>query len=210
MNGSLFYRGWQNPRLSNDEIMANLFDTENAVNGIPLTIAVDTFTHWRVVNADYPNGLYSMQYVVRLAGGTTTEFFVNSTIDGQDFLFTLDGSEALTAGSYDWQLFVTQNSSGYVLLLESGSVKVIANLNAESAEVRDHASIMLDKIESILEGKADSDVQSYSIAGRSLTKISTTELIEWRDYYRKEFLKTKNAEAIKKGEGTGTTIKVRF
>ena len=50
-----------------------------------------------------------------------------------------------------------------------------------------HASRMLAAIESVLEGKVTSDVASYSIAGRSITKIPIAELIELREKYRKEY-----------------------
>jgi hypothetical protein len=61
-----------------------------------------------------------------------------------------------------------------------------------------------------LQGKADSDVASYSIAGRSLTKLSFNELIEARDYYRREITQHENKELVKRGKKNGATIQVRF
>ena len=69
---------------------------------------------------------------------------------------------------------------------------------------------MVDKIESILEGKADSDVSSYSIGNRSLSKMSPEELTTWRDHYRAEYNRELRVERIDRGEGTGNTVKVRF
>ena len=69
---------------------------------------------------------------------------------------------------------------------------------------------MLDKIESLLEGKADNDVASYSIQGRSLAKLSPQELIDWRSYYKAEYNKEIQRENIKRGEGSGKMIKVKF
>lgn len=69
---------------------------------------------------------------------------------------------------------------------------------------------MVDKIESLLEGRADGDVSSYSIQGRSLTKLSIDELIKWRNYYKKEFLQQEKKERRKNGKGTGGLIKVSF
>ena len=69
---------------------------------------------------------------------------------------------------------------------------------------------MIDKIESLLEGKADKDVSSYSIAGRSLNKMSVQELLDWRTYYKAEYnreiAKMRNAN----GDGSGNTIKISF
>jgi hypothetical protein len=69
---------------------------------------------------------------------------------------------------------------------------------------------MLAKIKSLLEGKADADVANYSIAGRSLTKLSFDELIKARDYYQEEYNKEVRAQRISKGQPTGATVKVRF
>jgi len=75
---------------------------------------------------------------------------------------------------------------------------------------RSHNEIMLQKLESLLEGKADSDVSSYSIAGRSLNKLGPAELLEWRDYYKREVASEKRAEAIKHGRRSKSTILARF
>lgn len=48
------------------------------------------------------------------------------------------------------------------------------------------AEKMLQKIEALLEGKADSDVQAYSIAGRSLSRFSFGELQALRASYLRE------------------------
>jgi len=90
------------------------------------------------------------------------------------------------------------------------AIKMAPVHRALSADPRFHAEKMLTKIESILEGKADSDVSSYSIAGRSLTKFSPEELIQWRDYYRKEVALHKREEAIKHGRRPKSTILMRF
>jgi hypothetical protein len=69
---------------------------------------------------------------------------------------------------------------------------------------------MIDKIESLLEGKADSDVANYEIAGRKLTKLSFKELMEARDYYRSQLIMEKRAFDVKQGKPTNGTVKVRF
>jgi hypothetical protein len=53
-------------------------------------------------------------------------------------------------------------------------------------------------------------VSSYSIAGRSLTKLSFQELLDARDYYRREIVKHTNDELLKRGKSSGSTIQVRF
>ena len=69
---------------------------------------------------------------------------------------------------------------------------------------------MQSKIESLLSGKADSDVANYSIAGRSLTKLTFEELRDARDFYRQEVLHENNELDLKNGRKGSSTIQVRF
>ena len=86
----------------------------------------------------------------------------------------------------------------------------MVDLDSANADPRSHAEIMLGKIESLLSGRADADVASYSIAGRSLTKLEITELIEWRNYYKREVIMQRRKERIREGKSTGSTILARF
>lgn len=95
-------------------------------------------------------------------------------------------------------------------MVERGEFEAIPDLDANGADPRTHAEIMLDKIESLLEGRADKDVSSYSIQGRSISKMSISDLLQWRDYYRKEVNKERRDNAIAIGRPTKTTMKVRF
>jgi hypothetical protein len=113
-------------------------------------------------------------------------------------------------GIYHWQLEITQTSSGNRIVVDTGDFNAIPDMDSNQADPRIHAEIMVDKIQSLLQGKADSDVSNYSIAGRSLTKLSFTELLEARDYYRREVVKHNNDELVKKGKKNGSTIQVRF
>jgi len=69
---------------------------------------------------------------------------------------------------------------------------------------------MLDKIQSLLVGRADSDVSNYSIQGRSLVKLSIDDLIRWRDYYRREAAMEKRKRNIKNGKRTKSSVMMRF
>jgi hypothetical protein len=69
---------------------------------------------------------------------------------------------------------------------------------------------MVTKIESLLQGKADSDVSSYSIAGRSLTKLDFQELLDARNYYKSEVTREKAVLGAKMGRKGNMTVQVRF
>jgi hypothetical protein len=95
-------------------------------------------------------------------------------------------------------------------VVDIGDFTAIPDMDSNQADPRIHAEIMVAKIESLLAGKADSDVASYSIAGRSLTKLSFEELLAARDHYRREVVQHTNKELVKRGKKNGSTIQVRF
>lgn len=194
--------------------MANLFDPAQSPTTEPEKIVVGDFIQWRRTDLsdDYPNTLYTANYVARITQGGASEIQLPSTVYGEDYLFTVDSvtSTDFNVGYYHWQLEIIRISDGNRIVVERGSFTAIADLDVNGADPRSHAEIMVDKIQTILEGKADSDVSSYSINGRSLTKFSPSELLQWRDYYKKEFAKEKRAELVALGKKTNSTILMRF
>lgn len=196
--------------------MANLFDAANAPEGEPKDIVVGDFLQWKRSDlTDYKTSDgYTAEYVARITGGGSTEIKLPQAAGSTDdyYLFTVSSvtSAAFLPGFYHWQLEITQTSSGNRIVVDAGDFDAIPDMDSNQADPRIHAEIMVDKIQSLLQGKADSDVSNYSIAGRSLTKLSFTELLEARDYYRREVVKHNNDELIKKGKKNGSTIQVRF
>jgi hypothetical protein len=194
--------------------MANAFNAVNAPSIEPDSFVVGDFVLWKRTDlgADYPNDLYTAKYVSRDAAGGSHEFSVTGTNDGSDYLFTILGadSSAFSSGNHRWQLEIARNSDGERIVVDSGHWSVIVDVDVNGVDPRSHAEIMVDKIESVLNGKADSDVSEYSIAGRSLTKMTYQELLDARKSYRAEVNAIKVKEMIKRGKGSSSTIKVTF
>lgn len=194
--------------------MANLFDENEAPEGEPLKIVVGDFLQWKktALAETYPPALYSANYVARVAAGNSSEIQLPATERTGYYLFTVTSATSTNfqPGFYHWQLEITQTSSGNRIVVERGEFEAIQDLDVNGADPRTHAEIMLGKIQSLLEGRADKDVSSYSIQGRSIAKMSVVDLLQWRDYYRKEVAKERRDNAIALGKPTKTTMKVRF
>jgi hypothetical protein len=195
--------------------MANAFDAANAPEGIPTTIVVGDFVQWKRSDlvTDYPVASYSSNYVFRKKDGST-EFTVSSSgaSPSTHFLFTASNSASadFEPGEYFWQLEIVRTSDSERIVLSRGEIEVKPDLDISHSDARSHAEIMLSKIQSLLEGKADSDVSSYSIAGRSLTKMGFQELVDAKDYYKSEVLREKRLLDAKNGRSGASTVKVRF
>lgn len=194
--------------------MANLFDESNAPEGEPLKIVVGDFIQWKktALAEAYPPATHSAEYVARIAAGQSDEIKIAATERASYYLFKVTSatSASFQTGFYHWQLEITETASGNRIVVERGEFEAIADLDNNGADPRTHAEIMLDKIESLLQGRADKDVSSYAIQGRSISKMSITDLLQWRDYYRKEVVKERRDQAIAQGKPTKTTVKVRF
>jgi len=191
--------------------VANLFDSANAPVGVPETVFVGDFIQFKIVNSDYSNSLFTMKFVARISTGGNTEIAITATASGEDYLFNVASavSSNFTVGDYHYQLEIERDADNERIVIDRGQITVSTDYD-NNVDPRFHAEIMLGKIQSLLEGKADSDVSSYSIAGRSLTKLTPEELRDWRDYYRREVNAIKNKEKIAHGRHVNTTILARF
>jgi len=194
--------------------MANKFDIAEAREFEPDRIVVGDFIQWKRSDLvdDYPVADYSAEYVARITGGGASEVKVTGTEASNYYLFTVDSATSadFETGIYHWQLEVTQTSSGNRVVVDTGSFEAIVDLDSNQADPRIHAEIMVTKIESLLQGKADSDVSNYSIGNRSLTKLSFEELMNAREYYQREVVRYYNEEKVRHGRTGSSTIRVRF
>lgn len=194
--------------------MANLFDAANSPTQEPLEVVVGDFIQWRRTDlgADYPNDEYTATYVARITGGGANEIQLVGTAYGEDYLFSVSSADSadFAVGYYHWQLEMVRDSDSERIVVDRGTFTAIADLDVNQADPRTHAEIMIDKIEAVLQNRADADVANYSINGRSLVKLSIDDLLKWRDYYRAEFTMEKRKERVRRGKSTGATVKVRF
>ena len=193
--------------------MGNVF-TDTAPEGEPEKIIAGDFLTWRKssLNSDYSNALYTLSYKARLEAAGTTVISITAAASGTDYLVSVSSATtaSYTVGVYHWQAYITRDSDGARYTIDSGTFEVLPNRSAATTDPRSHAKIMVDKIDSILESRADGDVANYTINGRSLTKLSIEDLIKWRGYYKAELLKEIQAERLANGKGSGRLIKVSF
>lgn len=195
--------------------MVNLFDQNNALSIEPTSVVIGTLVQWKRADLSdvYAPASYDLIYNIRLKNGAGIDKSVTATIatDGS-FLASLTSNLTTTmvAGDYVWQAFISRKSDSAKVSVGTGELSLLSNLDQNGADNRSHAQIMLTKIQSLLEGRADKDVSSYSIQGRSLAKMSITDLMMWRDYYRKEVAKQKQDALIAAGKTSNATVKVRF
>lgn len=173
--------------------------------------AGDTWRWRREDLADYPAPTWTLKYRLKNAAGGQE---ITAAASGAHHEVNVAAATTANyaAGRYQWVAWVEAGAEKYTV--DSGEIQVLTDLRAGGAtaaqDTRTHARKVLDALESLIEGKATHDVASYSIAGRALTKMSATELLQWRDHYRQE-VRRENAAAVlrKGGRVTGNKLFVR-
>jgi hypothetical protein len=146
------------------------------------------------------------------AAGSKSKFTLTATADGAAFAATATATATAEyrAGAYDWSARVSK--AGTVTTVRTGTLEVLRNIAALGAgeDLRSHARRMLDAIERTLEGRATRADESYTIAGRSLTRTPLKVLAEARDHYRAEVAREDRAAAVAAGRNTERYVRTRF
>lgn len=187
--------------------MADPFDTSVAPLTEPESIVAGSYAAWRR-ELDYAGDTFTIKYRLTPVAGGSTITITGSTTD--DVFWVFEAASSVTAawrhGSYRWDMLVVRDSDGETAILYTGVIQVFAT----TADRRTHAEIMVAKIESLLSGRADSDVENYSVKNRSITKMSVSELTKWRDYYQAEVARTGGSISPRSDRAKKNTIRVRF
>jgi len=184
----------------------NPFDTDALSDSEPDVIIKGAYYAWRRNLSEISGPDYSVKYeVMPVAGGTAQT--VSGTENGDYWEFEILGSATTSwsDGDHRWDLLVVRTSDSEGAVVESDVLSVFA----DDADRRTHAEIMVVKIESLLNGRADHDVESYSIKQRSLTRMSVKELTMWRDYYLDEIART-GGSVSRENSAKSNTVRVRF
>jgi len=196
--------------------MANLFDRDNYPTQEPDLLVVGDRWMWRRPDlvADYPTADYALTYEFHedSGGGGSHKFTITATETTTDYIVEIASATTAnyTAGEYNWYAFITRSSDSQRIAVDEGHTKLELNFANTNADNRSHAKKVLDAIQAVIENRASQDQMSYSIAGRSLSRMSIDDLMRFRDRYRAEYNKEIKQKRIKNKQDTGNTIKARF
>lgn len=150
--------------------------------GFPLTVTIP--------QGDYKaaNG-YTLKVILR--GPQNSELTAAASDDNYTVELT-----AAASGTYLYTVVAESTTARH--LIETGQIEFLPDpTSADASDLRTHAQKVLEAIEAVLEKRATKAEQSYSIAGRSITKIPLAELYELRNKYKAE-VQTQRGRAPKR------------
>ena len=196
--------------------MANLFDASNYPSQEPETLVVGDRWVWQRPDlvTDYPTDLYALTYEFHCdsGGGGNHKFTV--TASETSTAYVVEVSSVTTAGynahQYKWYAFITRTSDSQRVAVDNGITTLVVNYADSNADVRTHAKKVLDSIQAVIENRATVDQSSFTIAGRSLSRMTIDELFMVRDRYRAEYNEEVKKARIRNKKPSGNLIGVRF
>ena len=164
--------------------------------------------------SDYPAPTWTLYYVLQKTG---TRITFNSSQDGSsaNHLISLTPSTTAgyTVGNYHWVVEARNSSDVYVV--DEGYLEIKTDYAEHSSGYDDRsvAKKMVDAYESLFSNQITNSTLeqlSYSIAGRSISKMSASEIRE--EYYRWKRLYQQEVDSwrIENGLGTRKKILTRF
>ena len=196
--------------------MANLFESANYPSQEPETLVVGDRWVWQRPDlvTDYPTDQYALTYEFHCdsGGGGNHQFTITATETTLAYVVEVASTvtDNYTAHQYKWYAFITRTSDSERVAVDEGMTTLVANYADTNADLRTHAKKVLDAVQAVIENRATIDQSSFSIAGRSLSRMSIDELFLVRDRYRAEYNEEVKKARIRNKKPSGNLIGVRF
>lgn len=138
----------------------------------------DTVT-WKKTVDDYPASAgWTLKYAIQ---GPTNVGVISASADGAAHLIEIAKATTAgwTAGDYWYQAFVEDGTERVTLY--RGQFELVKSLDTGISGAYDgksHYQTVLSALKATLEGKASKDQLSYSIRGRSISRMTLTEITD--------------------------------
>lgn len=173
----------------------------------PTAIYAGDTVAWTKSLPDYPAPVWVLTYSFVRDGGAIT---ITATASGSEHAVSVPNSttSAWIPADYTWTAYVSDGTSRFTV--ETGAIRIKANPAAGGYDSRSQCKRTLDAVNALLEGRAGADVSSYSIGGRSVTKMAVTELLVWKSKLEGEYQRELAADRAARGLGSGRKILTRF
>ena len=146
---------------------------------------------------------FRLRLVPRTSAASAAD--VTGTQDGDDWLVRVAASTtaAWPAGEYGWAAWVEK--AGEVYTIETGQITVLPNPRSmvPGTDSRSAAELALANVQAMLQGRATSAVESYTINGRQLKYYPLTDLLRMESKYKADVDRERVAAGLPSMYGSG-------
>jgi hypothetical protein len=151
----------------------------------PEAITAGDTVKWNISLPDYPaSDSWQLSYYLRVPNKPPISLTSEITASGDVFAVVVPAatSEVWAPGSYKWAAFVTKGGERYQV--GTGVMLIKPNLATTTPiDDRSHVQKVYEALCAVIENRATADDQSYTIGGRSLTRMNIDELERWKTTY---------------------------
>ena len=163
----------------------------------PEQLAVGETVRWTKTLGDYPPSEgWTLKYALRGASALD----VTATVVGSEYSVTIPssgtgGSNTIEPGMYTLAGYVEGSGAfaGQRYQVHRSVVRVTPDVGAaQPGELQSKAERNLAAIDAVIEGRITSDVESYTIAGRQVTKIPIGDLMKLRSRFAAQVRRQRN------------------
>jgi len=178
----------------------------------PSVIVAGDNVAWLRTFQDYTPVNYTLSYALMPPAGVVIGITAADYGDHTTFSVNVAGTVTVKWGPTDylWQAYMTDASANRTTLF-SGRLTIQPNF--ATAVVQNYQSVVkqtLDALYALIQGKATSDQQNYTIRGRSLSRMQPKELLDWLDFYEELYDREIREEAAAQGRGNKGKITATF
>lgn len=176
----------------------------------PTEIKAGFTLKFKVYEEDFLPADWTLKYYLLKEGA---QIILTGTDNGDNY-HLFDVAPATTAtyieGDYKFRLSAEDGIDKYEI--RTGEIKVTPNYisNATGYDVRSPIKKTLDALTKACEGLASKEEMEYTINGKSLKRMSLSELIKCREKYLIWYKQEKDAERVKAGLPNRNKIYFRF
>jgi len=132
--------------------------------------------------ADYPADTWTLTYYINNTTGAVISFSASADSLSHSVSVTASETSTWAPGRYRMQGRVTDGTDTHTAY--NGWLTVTPDLTSTPTDTRSHARKMMDAIEEGMLVSAGADVVSYSLNGRTFTRLSWTEAEGRYNYWR--------------------------
>ncbi len=174
----------------------------------PEKVVAGDSVSWTITDSEHPGPTWAISYALVNSDGDHRTLTSTANVEEHTVTLTPAQTADWQPGTYTWQRYANDGSDR--VTTGSGSIEVAADLQPGSVDLRTTAKQILDAIDAVLKGKASQDQLTYSLNGRSLTRMTWADLIAARSHFKREVDREEAAARVAAGQPSGKTLRVRF
>jgi hypothetical protein len=192
--------------------MKNQFDSDNYPDGIPSELFVGSRWAWKnsQITSVYPTTAYTLLFRFTGLDSTHTDVEITASKISSEHIIEIGQSTTAgyTANEYWWRAVVVRDTDSEEVTVNEGYVTL--RHDQDGGDVRSHTYKVLQAIRSTIEGTATKEQESYSVAGRSLSRRSIEELTSLRKEYEQKWESDKQKTDLENGRKTKPRVIVKM